>query len=463
MSLLPETLQLPVQEDAELAVVSAMLMEPGVIPEVRAALVPDAFSDQIHRASFVALCEMDEAGEGEQIDPLALAAKLGKDEWVKPYVGALIDAIPTAANALYHARLVREAHEARVLIKGLERASRALRNGTMDAKKAAASVADLTLGVAAANSSSTGGFRPAKAIVRDLMGEFTAREKALKEGGFAGTPSGFWEIDELTGGYAPGELIVMAGVPGSGKTALAFQIALNNALASPARGVGFVSAEMTAMALLERGVSNIARIPTPKLRRMDLHDDDYPRLTRATGVLAGAPLYVDETPCPNVREVMARCRALKTKHPEIGLIVVDFLQLLTGDDDNRAEELRGIAYQLKGLAKLLGVPIIACCQLNDKEIEKRPDKHPQLADLQGSSGMRQAADMIALCYRPIMYNAFADDVLEVQWAKMRGLPVTTTTLTADLQYMRIVSGAREARTDPKRGELIARGTSWTHN
>jgi replicative DNA helicase len=355
-------------------------------------------------------------------------------------------------NAEYHAKLVRQYAEARRLLTTLERETLALRQPGVKPDEVAARVADAVLGVQLLGQA---GFVDAQEVVGELSKDLY--ERLENPGGIFGVPMGFREIDERIGGKREGELTIIAGVPGSGKTALGFQVALHNAVERTDRNaVAFVSAEMPKKDLFERGVCNLARLETHRVRRMMIQDEEITRLGRALETLKHAPLYTDDTPTPNVADVLARCRSLKMRHPEIKLIVVDFLQLLGGlDDENRAEELRAVSYALKGMAKLLKVHVIALAQLNDKVVEARSDKRPQLGDLQGSSGMRQAADWIALCYRPKMYDpALAEDIVEVNYAKCRGVATFTTDLHAQLQFMRLTD-------KPTPAGVIARA-EWVH-
>lgn len=432
---------LPWSEDAEQAVLSAALIDPDAARKAVELLKPEDFYLPRHALIHKALVQLVDAKS--IVDPLTLSDALQGNGSLdraggKEYVGFLVDAVPTAANVEYHAQIVRQKSQARVLLVALQAEVRKLQKTNESPSDIAARIAQLTLAV---QTPGQGGFVSASDIMAELAPALLEREAS---GGMVGLPTGFAEFDNATGGIRDGEVMFIGGVPGSGKTALGLQIALYNAVErEQVVPIGFVSAEMTRLALMERAVSNIGRIHTGRLRRMRLLDDETQRIGKAFAVLKHAPMHIDDTPLPSLQAAAARCRALKAKEPALKLIVVDFVQLLMndarGDDDGtRAEELRIISYGLKGLAKELGLAIIVLAQLNDKTVENRADKRPTLADLQGSSGMRQAADFILLCYRPKMYDDTEPaDMVQVNVAKAREVSTLTMELLAQLQYMRI--------------------------
>lgn len=428
---------MPCSEDAEAAVLSACLQDHTVIDKVAAIVQPEHFFCVGHTTLFMALREHAATVPGP-IDVVSLSDGLrrsGNLEAIggQTYLAHLIDVVMTSDGAEHHAKIVRECAEARALIRTLEKEAKALRKRKRQPGESAARISDAVLAVQTPGQAE--GFVPASVVTKELTALLLERDPNNR---ITGVPSGFRDIDERTGGFRPGELVILAGVPGSGKTALAWQICLT---AARKYGIesGFVSAEMTRTDLVERGVANVAHIETGKLRTAQLTPDEGRRMVRALSELSALPLHIDDTGIPAVQDVIARCVALKARVPGLRLIVVDFIQLLTdGGDENRAEELRAVSYALKGLAKRLKVAIVAACQLNDKTVEARQDKRPTLADLQGSSGMRQAADFIGLCYRPVMYDPMAEDtLLQVNMAKARGVATFTVNLEAHLRFMRI--------------------------
>jgi replicative DNA helicase len=229
--------------------------------------------------------------------------------------------------------------------------------------------------------------------------------------GATGMLTGYDDLDRETGGFRDGELIILAGAEKMGKSAVALNIALNVSERTHANGggaVGYVSAEMTREQLTERCLSVVARVDGKKLSTGKLVNEDWPKLARAAGYLLAAPLHIDDEAEPSLADVVARCTHLKATHPDVRLLVVDFLQLIHDREKGvtEATELKRIAYGLKAMAKRLKVVVIAPCQVNTKDVENtKAEPRPQLKDLQGSSGMRQAADFVALLFRPAAYDS----------------------------------------------------------
>jgi replicative DNA helicase len=448
--------EMPCSEDAESAFLSACLLDHTVIERTASIVQPEHLFCVGHAQLFTAMREHVEKLPGP-INLVTLLDELrttGKLESVggHSYLAHLIDVVPTATGAEYYAKIIRECAEARALIRTLEKEAKALRSRKRQPGESAARISDAVLAVQTPGQAE--GFVPANVVTKELIALLLERDPSK---GIVGVPTGFRDVDDRTGGFREGDFVVLAGVPGSGKTALALQIAITAAHKHNIESA-FVSAEMTRTDLVERAVANLARIETHKLRTAQLSPDEGRRMARVLSEISALPLHIDDTGVPDVNDVIARCIALKSRVPGLRLIVVDFIQLLTeGGEENRAEELRAVSYALKGLAKRLRVAIIAACQLNDKTVEARTDKRPTLADLQGSSGMRQAADFIGLCYRPVMYDPMADDTLmQVNVAKARGVATFTVNLEAHLRFMRI--------TDPifresDAGGVVAKGTT----
>jgi replicative DNA helicase len=296
------------------------------------------------------------------------------------------------------------------------------------------------------------GFTPTKDDLWPMMEDIERRMQADNDKNVV--PTGYPEIDEpLGGGPQRGELIFLCGVPGGLKTATAMNIATNVVRDSEGRiGAAIVSAEMSRRKLHQRNIARIAQVDFSAIRKATLHDDDFPRLARAAGEMSHWPMWVDETARPVIGETAAKCRHLKSQHAEIGVIVVDFIQLMqrrmsTRDDDNRALELTDIAYQLAALGKELEAVVIATCQVDAAKVEERGDKRPRLGDLRWSQGMREAGDFIGLCYRDKTYNAdpMSADTLEINFAKARDAEPFIVTLNWTGKYMHLDSPKRRAR------------------
>lgn len=442
MAPLPDdAVALPFSEEAEEAVLSALVVDssPTLRAEVRQVISASHFYQPAHRRIFDAL------QDPSCVDVLMLAATLEREGTLascggKEYLGYLIDRVPTSANAVHHARIVRECADRRRVIQSAEQAIREASQGSRSAREIVQGVTSDLLPVAA--DVSRGGFRPLKDLLWETMEELERRAKARRDGSSPGLTTGLSALDaRLGGGFHRGELVLIVAVPGHGKTALALNIAVNAARSGHAGA--FVSAEMDRIALVERVLNNAASVDGTHTRSGDLRDTDFARLAQAMGTLPRLPLWVDDTALPTLEDITAKCRALKAKEPALSLVFVDFIQLVQSDYRGRQEMetvlLERIAYGLKGLAKDLGLVVIATCQPNDKEIEDRQEKGPQLRDLARSAGFRRAADFIALCHRPKLYSPTTIlDTLEVNMAKTRqGVAPFTASLAWEGRYMRV--------------------------
>lgn len=423
----------PYDDDAEQAVLSAMLWDEKAITTATTIIDDTAFYREKNRLVFRAMVDVFE--EGSTVDPLTLAAKLEsrnalRQSGGKDYIAFLLDAVPTAANVEHHAKIVREHAQLRRLIEiGQRMASEAFeRRGS--AHEIAQSISAELLPVAASTKSR--GFVAVKDLLWPVMEEIEARARGTAQ---AGIPFGYKAIDSQTGGVKPGELVFICGVPACGKTALLLNIGLRAALVSN-HGTAIVSAEMGAKSLVERLLNGEGRIESLRTRRGTLYDDEFVRLGRAAGLLSHAPLWIDDTATPRLADIRAKCRALKAEHPTIKLILLDFIQLIGGDDDeNRSLELTTISYALKGLAKELEVAVIATCQVDAASVEKSSDKRPRLSMLRWSQGMREAADMIALVYRAGQYDTDAMPFIELDFKKVRDLAEFRVNLNWIGKYM----------------------------
>jgi replicative DNA helicase len=258
--------------------------------------------------------------------------------------------------------------------------------------------------------------------------------------------TGFPSFDEFTGGIRPGELLIIGGVPSSGKTTVGMQIALNNVLGSPRVPVGIVSLEMTRNALLDRAIANVTRTNSRDLRRKrEILDAERARIReQGDTTLRPAPLYIAESTDRAFPAIKTQCHLLKSRHPTLGIILVDYIQMLnTGKgspDEKKHERLEDVSYGLKTLGLELGIVVIALAQLNAKSIAGRPDKSPEETDLQGSSGMSQAADFVWLCHRPAQYatpGGDYDPLLYINSVKGRDTGPIGFKLASEAQYMSV--------------------------
>lgn len=421
-----ETMFAPYSEDAERAVLSAMLTDERAIPAAQQLVSAADFFRASHAELFGAIAAA--WASGQRIDPITVSAGIVAEnarEAAKNLIGDLIDEIPTSEHVTHHAAIVRE----RAKVRGLLDVARSVESLAKQGKSATELAQHLFQSALPHSVDDDGpGFRH----VRDLL--YATMESIERRAiGGGGLRTGYAQIDNWTNGFRPGELVIPAGAEKSGKSALAFNIGLRVLEREAGRvGVGYVSAEMTADSLIERALSRATRIDSTRLGSGKLVDEEWSLLSRAAGELAKAPFFIDDEAEPSLADVIARCTHLKATHEHIGLIIVDFLQLVTAREKGLSDavELKRIAYGLKKLAKRLGVVVIAPCQVNTKDVEATKDMRPQLKDLQGSSGMRQAADFIALMFRPGLYDEMSEnaDTMELNFAACRRGPRFTARL-----------------------------------
>jgi replicative DNA helicase len=223
-----------------------------------------------------------------------------------------------------------------------------------------------------------------------------------------GVPTGFADLDVMTAGFQPSDLIIVAGRPSMGKTAFTLNIAQHAAI-SAQKSVAFFSLEMSKESLVQRKLTSEARVDASRVRNGRLRDDEYPRLAQAAGLLNTAPIYVDDTPAISVLEMRAKARRLKADRPDLAMIIVDYLQLMQGNGrtENRQQEVSEVSRGLKSLAKELDTPVVALSQLS-RAVESRPDKRPMMSDLRESGALEQDADLIMFLYRPEYYHGPTD-------------------------------------------------------
>jgi replicative DNA helicase len=355
------------------------------------------------------------------------------------YLGTLAKDTPSAANIAAYADIVREKSVLRQLIQvGTEIAEKGF-NPQGEGSKALLDEAEKRVfQIAEQGARNSQGF----ADMRSLLKLAVERIEILHEQDdpITGVATGFDDLDEKTSGLQPGDLVIVAGRPSMGKTTFSMNIAEYAAVKS-GKPVAVFSMEMPGEQLTNRMLSSMGRIDQHRLRTGNLEDDDWPRLTSAVGMLSEVPMFIDDTPALTPTELRARARRLYREHGELGLIVIDYLQLMQGSggssSENRAAEISEISRSLKALAKELSVPIIALSQLN-RSLEQRPNKRPVMSDLRESGAIEQDADVIIFIYRDEVYNEDSPDkgTAEIIIAKQRNGPIGTTRLTFLGKYTR---------------------------
>lgn len=431
-------------EDAERAVLAAMLIDAKHAAALSRELQADHFYRGAHRALFQAMCTLLAADV--VLDPVTLSNQLQADGRLeaaggKEAIGALYDEIPTAEHAAHHAGIVRDFAARR----GMVQLAAQLAGGARDLTIPLQATMDAGSRALLREVSGPGeqGFRPIKAGVWEAVERIEQRQQGNAP---VGLSTGWPELDDrLHGGIEPGSLVVVVGVPSSGKTSLVWNLLCNVATETGA-ATAMVSAEMKEEMLIESAFAAHGDIARHHIKTGQLSVEEVHKLARAAGSLARAPIWIDDTVMPDVEDVVNRCILLKAQRPDLCAVGVDFVQLLQLRDKERGElhetTLRKIAYALKGLALRLNIVVFALAQPNDKQIEDRPDKRPQLRDIQGSSGIRQAADVIGLIYRDALYNASSDPTLEVNLAKNKFGPTGLAKLTWEGPFVRVTSPRR---------------------
>ncbi|NEV60855.1 replicative DNA helicase [Thiorhodococcus minor] len=386
-----------------------------------------------HRLIFGAIARLAE--EDQPFDVVTLAEMLERTERLEDagglsYLGMLANETPSAANIKAYARIVRHNSVLRQMISaGTAIADSGYNPQGRDAAELLDEAERRVFAIAEQEARGGGGFQP----IKTLLGMAVERIDMLyqRDEPITGLGSGFSDFDMMTSGLQPSDLIIVAGRPSMGKTTFAMNIAENVAIQSK-RPVAVFSMEMPGDSLAMRMMSSLGRIDQHRVRTGKLEDDEWPRLTSAVNILAGAAMFIDDTPALSPTEVRARARRLKREQGDLGLVVLDYLQLMQapGAGENRATEISAISRSLKGLAKELNVPVIALSQLN-RSLEQRPNKRPVMSDLRESGAIEQDADLIVFIYRDEVYNEDSNDkgLAEIIIGKQRNGPIGTVRLT----------------------------------
>jgi replicative DNA helicase len=400
--LVPHARTPPNAADAERALLGGLLIEPSAMEKViDEGLRPDDFYRRQHGIIFKAIGDLHHAAE--PVDTLTVVDELMRKGLLDTVGGAaavsqLEALIPTAAHVAAYARLVREKSTLRRLI---ETATQVVESAFRQDQPASQIVDEAERAILAiGEQTQRRGIRGMSTLVKEVLDQM---ERAYREKrAITGVPTGFHDLDNLTSGFQNGELIIVAARPSMGKTAFTLNVA-GHASVRAQTPVAFFSLEMGAEQLVQRLIGSEARVDISGLRKGFIPADAWVRLAQATGELGEAGLFIDETPSITVTELRTKCRRLKHEH-DIGLIVIDYLQLMTGPSgyDNKATEVGEISKGLKSLARELNVPVIALSQLN-RGVESRTDKRPMMSDLRESGAIEQDADVIMFLYREEYY------------------------------------------------------------
>ena len=425
----------PQNLDAEESVLGAMMLSPGAIGAVSEALDAGDFYRESHAKIYRAALSL--YARGEPVDAITLVDELEErgdleDVGGRTRVHELAALVPATANAGHYARIVREMATLRGLIRAGGEVARLGWERPGDARELVDQAEQIVFELSQSRVSSE--FSHIEALLKESFERITQLYEAGEE--LTGVPSGFRDVDRLTSGFQPGNLVIVAARPSMGKSALGLCMAANIAVRHQ-QPVALFTLEMSKSEVTQRLMCSEAKVESQRLRSGKLAVDDWPRLTAACDKLAKAPIYVDDTGSITMMEIRAKARRLKTQEPKLGLIIVDYLQLMTSGAsvENRVQEVSQISRQLKVLARDLDVPVLAMSQLS-RAVEQRHDKRPILSDLRESGAIEQDADLVFFIYRDEYYNEETDQqgLAEVICAKHRNGPTGSEKLSFLKRY-----------------------------
>ena len=471
---------MPHNLEAEQALLGAVLVNNNVFEKVGEILDADHFYDPVHQRIYAAINTLIQ--RGQIADPKTLRGLFENDPALEnvggaQYLGDLAANVITVINSHDYAQLIHDLHIRRQLIMlGEDIVNDAHEQNLENPASKQIERAEHSLFELAQTGEIDRGFiKLDKSLTVSLR---MADEAFKRDSHVTGVTTGLRDLDRKLGGFQKSDLIILAGRPSMGKTALATNIAMNAARAfhdtsgKEGSGVAFFSLEMSSEQLSTRLLGDYSSVPADKIRRGEIKQDDFNKFIEAAKYLSHAPLYIDDTPGLSIASVRTRARRLKRLVPSLGLIVIDYLQLLSGSGksgENRVQEVSEITRGLKGLAKELNLPVVALSQLS-RSVESREDKHPQLSDLRESGSIEQDADVVMFVYREEYYHARSEptrradegedkfnnryqqwmergeevrNVAEVLIAKQRHGPIGTVPLHFDGQFTRFSNLERQ--------------------
>ena len=427
---------------AEQSVIGAMLLSKDAIADVVELVRDSDFYRPAHQTIYSTI--LDLYGRGEPVDAVTVASELTKNGEIgrvggASYLHTLVSLVPTAANANFYGRIVREQAILRRLVEAGTRIVSMGYAGTGDVDdvvdRAQAEVYDIT------ERRTSEDYLPLSAIMGDALTEIEAISN--RDGEMVGVPTGFADLDSLTNGLHPGQLIMIAARPSIGKSTLGVDFCRAASIKHGLTSAIF-SLEMSRNEIVMRLLSAEAQVPLQHMRSGNMTESDWSKLASKMGTVSDAPLFIDDSPNMNLMEIRAKCRRLKQRH-DLRLVVVDYLQLMTSGKrvESRQQEVSEFSRSLKLLAKELDVPVVAISQLN-RGPEQRQDKRPMLADLRESGSLEQDADMVVLLHREDFYERESPRAGEADFivAKHRNGPTATITVAFQGHYSRFVDMAQ---------------------
>ncbi len=443
-----ETLRVPPHSvQGEQSVLGGLMLNSEAWNEISDKIASEDFYRREHQLIFQAMRALSEADQ--PLDVVTIAEELERraelnDVGGMPYLGMLASETPTASNVPAYARIVREQSVMRQLIRvGNKIADSGYRPDGRPVDDLLDQAETEVFKIAEQKDKGRQGFQNIQALLTktvDKIDELFNSDDAL-----TGVSTGFNDFDDRTSGLQKADLVIVAGRPSMGKTTFAMNMCENVAIGAGVP-VAIFSMEMPAEALTMRMISSLGRINQQAVRSGKLEDDDWPRVTSAVNILSQAKIFIDDSAALTPNEIRARCRRLQKEHGQLGMVMVDYLQLMRAPEagDNRVNEISAISRGLKALAKELNCPVVALSQLN-RSLEQRPNKRPVMSDLRESGAIEQDADLIVFIYRDEVYNEDSPDKgkAEIIIAKQRNGPIGTVNLTFQGQFTRFDNFARD--------------------
>ncbi len=432
----------PHSVEAEQSVLGGLLLENSAWERIADLITEQDFYRHDHRLIYRHITKLLDGGK--PADVVTVSESLENSNELTTvgglaYLGALAQNTPSAANIRRYAEIVRD----RAILRGLVEVGTAIADSAYNPSgRSAAELLDEAEGkvfkIAEAGARGKQGFMELQPLLTQVVERIDMLFQRDNPSDITGIPTGFVDLDRMTSGLQPGDLVIVAGRPSMGKTAFSLNIAENVALDS-GLPVAVFSMEMAGTQLVMRMMGSVGKLDQHKVRTGRLQDDDWQRLTYAVGKLNDAPLYIDESAALTALDLRARARRLHRQCGKLGLIVIDYLQLMSGSTqgENRATEISEISRGLKALAKELDVPVVALSQLN-RSLEQRPNKRPVMSDLRESGAIEQDADVILFIYRDEVYNPETPEkgISEIIIGKQRNGPIGTVRLAFQGEYTR---------------------------
>ena len=436
---------LPHSADAERAILGAIILDNNLVNQAIELLRADDFYIRAHQLIIRAMIALSE--RGSEINPILLGEELRREGWLEQtggvaFISELTYGLPHFTNLAHYAKIVRD----KSLLRNLVRAANKITSEALEEEDEAELILDHAeqMIFALADERTRQGFAHIKPVAENILEK--VQEMSGRNAMLTGLTTGFTELDRLTSGLQPSDLIIVAARPSMGKTSLCLTLAQNAAIQAGAV-VGVFSLEMSKESLVMRMLCSEGRVDAHRFRNGFLNRDEWGRLAGALGTLADAKIFLDDTPGISVLEMRAKARRLKAEQKQLDLIIVDYLQLMSGSSrraESRQQEVSQISRELKGLAKELNVPLVALSQLS-RATEARSDHRPQLSDLRESGSLEQDADVVAFIYREEQYNRTEENagLAELIIAKQRNGPTDTIKLAFLKEFTRFENMWRE--------------------